>query len=202
MALTLAKKGTDYFCIVLQGNALSGKTTLAGKQDRPLFLSTDGKAARQGYDAIIFDSVQIIKDLPEFVRSNNYKTIVFDVVDELEEIVEAGVRAKHNSPVITDEMQQEVDQWYKAVIKNLVENYNVVFISRTASTKKEKMVANVTSRGLGYVLGRSTAVLHISDSHEVTIEGCMSDIMANHNFKLDGTGASWSDFKSSEGDLS
>lgn len=182
MALELAKKGTKNFCITITGNALSGKTTLAGKQEKALFLSTDGKAAKQGYDAINFNSVQIIKELPEFIKSNGYKTIVFDVIEELEEVCEKDVKKKHGVEILTDEMQQEVVSYYKAVVNQLVNNYNVVFLSRTAQTKKERIVADVTSRGLGYVLGRSTAVLHISDTHDVSIENQMSDIEANKVF--------------------
>jgi hypothetical protein len=182
MAIKLTKKGTDNFCVTITGNALSGKTTLAGKQLKPLFLSTDGKAAKQGYDAIQFNTVQLIKELPEFIKSGEYQTIVFDVIEELEEVCEKDVKKKHNVDVLTDEMQQEVVNYYKAVINQLVNNYNVVFLSRTAQTKKEKIVADVTSRGLGYVLGRSTAVLHVNDSHEVTIENNMVDIKANKNF--------------------
>lgn len=64
------------------GEPFSGKTTLASKAPKPLFISTDGNAAKQGLDTIHVKSVKDIREaLTLAMESKDYKTIVIDTIE-------------------------------------------------------------------------------------------------------------------------
>lgn len=64
------------------GEPFSGKTTLASKSPKPLFISTDGNAAKAGLDSIYVKSVQDVRESMELVMSNKeYKTVVIDTIE-------------------------------------------------------------------------------------------------------------------------
>lgn len=70
------------------GEPFSGKTTLASKAPKPLFISTDGNAAKSGLAAVNVTSVQDIKETVQlFMESKGkYKTLVIDTIEGLVDI--------------------------------------------------------------------------------------------------------------------
>ena len=91
------------------GDPFTGKTTLAAKAPKPLFLSTDGNAAKAGLDAVNVKTVQDIKEtLGLFMESKEYKTLVIDTIegvvdifteDLLEEYRRLGMKSEGGVPL-------------------------------------------------------------------------------------------------------
>lgn len=69
------------------GEPFTGKTTLAAKAPKPLFMSTDGNAGKAGLDAVDVKSVQDIKETMQlFVESKEYETLVIDTIEGVVDI--------------------------------------------------------------------------------------------------------------------
>lgn len=77
---------------IIMGDPMSGKTTLAAKAPKPLFISTDGNAAKMGLDAINADSLQTVREAVEFFNSSDeYETLVIDTVEGIADLFEKMV---------------------------------------------------------------------------------------------------------------
>lgn len=64
------------------GEPFSGKTTLASKAPKPLFISTDGNAAKAGLDAVNVKSVDDIKEALKLgLTDKAYQTVVIDTLE-------------------------------------------------------------------------------------------------------------------------
>ncbi|MGI9028171.1 MAG: AAA family ATPase [Candidatus Saccharimonadales bacterium] len=87
---------------IIMGEPMSGKTTLAAKAPKPLFISTDGNAAKAGLDAVNADSLKTVKlAIDYFVNSEEYDTLVIDTVEGIADLFEKTV---------IDSYQQETGQ--------------------------------------------------------------------------------------------
>jgi len=91
--------------ILITGGGLTGKTTLAAKfassPDRALFISTDGNAARQGYQTIVFEYPQNVGDVLNqfkktidfaFQHHSNFDVLVWDLAEDIDEYMQVGLR--------------------------------------------------------------------------------------------------------------
>ncbi len=72
------------------GTPSSGKTTMAAKADKPIFISTDGNAPAVGYDSII---VKNEEDFNEFTKMSSaeikdYNTIVIDTLEGIVDLLD------------------------------------------------------------------------------------------------------------------
>lgn len=91
------------------GEPFSGKTTLASKSPSPLFISTDGNAAKSGLDAINVKTISDIRESLELLMtSKDYKTVVIDTVEGivdifsnevLGEFVQMGITGEDGQPL-------------------------------------------------------------------------------------------------------
>ena len=82
---------------IVIGDPMSGKTTLAAKAPRPLFLSTDGNAAKAGLDAVNATDLDIVrKTLDFFATSEEYQTLVIDTVEGIADLFEKSILQKWN----------------------------------------------------------------------------------------------------------
>ena len=80
------------------GEPFSGKTTLAAKAPKPLFMSTDGNAARAGLDAINIKSVEDIRDtITLFIENKDYETLVVDTIEGVVDIFTKNVIREYNA---------------------------------------------------------------------------------------------------------
>lgn len=69
------------------GEPFSGKTTLAAQAPAPLFISTDGNAAKSGLDAVNVKSTQDVKEaIMLAIQSPEYKTIVLDTMEGIADL--------------------------------------------------------------------------------------------------------------------
>lgn len=80
------------------GEPFSGKTTLAAKAPKPLFISTDGNAAKMGLDAIDVKSIPEVREAVElFMNSKEYKTLVIDTIEGIVDLFSEEVLAEYNA---------------------------------------------------------------------------------------------------------
>lgn len=82
---------------IIIGDPFSGKTTLASKAPKPLFLSTDGNAAKAGLDAVFADSLNTVRRVIEyFPESKEYDTLVIDTIEGISDLFERSEIERHN----------------------------------------------------------------------------------------------------------
>lgn len=87
---------------IVMGEPMSGKTTLASKAPKPLFISTDGNAAKAGLDAIEATNLGIVRQAIDFFsNSPEYDTLVVDTIEGISDLFERTV---------IDSYQQETGQ--------------------------------------------------------------------------------------------
>lgn len=77
---------------IIMGDPMTGKTTLAAKAPRPLFISTDGNAAKAGLDAVPATSLGVVKDAINYFNvSKDYDTLVIDTIEGISDLFEKTV---------------------------------------------------------------------------------------------------------------
>lgn len=76
---------------IVMGDPMTGKTTLAAKAPKPLFLSTDGNAAKAGLDAIDIDNLPVLRDAINYFPDSEYETLVIDTVEGIADLFEKAV---------------------------------------------------------------------------------------------------------------
>lgn len=82
---------------IVIGDPLSGKTTLAAKAPSPLFISTDGNAAKAGLDAVNANSLNMVREAIEFFqKSDEYETLVVDTIEGIADLFEKAVIEAYN----------------------------------------------------------------------------------------------------------
>lgn len=82
---------------IVFGDPLSGKTTLAAKAPRPLFISTDDNARKAGLHAVKADTLGTVREAIEYFNdSKEYDTLVIDTVEGIVELIEKSVIDKYN----------------------------------------------------------------------------------------------------------
>lgn len=83
---------------IIMGDPMSGKTTLAAKAPKPLFISTDGNAAKAGLDAIEATGLAVVRQaIDYFVTSKDYDTLVVDTVEGIADLFEKTVIDNYNT---------------------------------------------------------------------------------------------------------
>lgn len=82
---------------IVMGDPMTGKTTLAAKAPKPLFISTDGNAAKAGLDAIDADSLATVREaINFFATSKEYDTLVIDTIEGIADLFERYVIDSYN----------------------------------------------------------------------------------------------------------
>jgi hypothetical protein len=77
---------------IIMGDPMTGKTTLAAKAPKPLFISTDGNAAKAGLDAIAATDLNIVREVClEYFPKSDYETLVIDTIEGIADLFEKTV---------------------------------------------------------------------------------------------------------------
>lgn len=77
---------------IIMGDPMTGKTTLAAKAPKPLFISTDGNAAKAGLDAVDVTNLSMVRQaIDHFVSDPEYETLVIDTVEGIADLFEKTV---------------------------------------------------------------------------------------------------------------
>lgn len=83
--------------IIIMGDPGAGKTTLAAKAPKPLFISTDGNATKIGLDAINVKSPEDIADSIKVATAvKDYETIVIDTIEGFADILSPLALSRYN----------------------------------------------------------------------------------------------------------
>lgn len=137
---------------IIMGDPMTGKTTLASKAPKPLFISTDGNAAKAGLDAVAADSLATVKQAIDFFStSKDYDTLVIDTIEGIADLFEKTVIDKH---------QQETGQTISAMTDvpygKLTGQFNrriAAFAETLWSLPKNVLVLTYTKRQVDDVSG-------------------------------------------------
>jgi hypothetical protein len=135
---------------LIMGEPFSGKTTLASKAPAPLFISTDGNAAKAGLAAVNVKTANDIKEtISLFIDHKEYKTLVVDTIEGVVDILAAEELAKFQRMGMKAEGGAELKSlsdlsWGKgsAALKKRIESLSAVF----ASLKKNVIILSYTKR--------------------------------------------------------
>lgn len=77
---------------IVMGDPMTGKTTLAAKAPKPLFISTDGNAAKAGLHAVSADNLNTVRDaISYFATAKEYETLVVDTIEGIADLFEKTV---------------------------------------------------------------------------------------------------------------
>lgn len=106
LEITKNQPGAPQLMIVM-GDPGAGKTTLAAKAPKPLFISTDGNATKIGLDAL---NVKTPQDIAEAIQvatqTKDYETIIVDTIEGFADIM---------TPLALDRYNQSNNSNYKSV---------------------------------------------------------------------------------------
>lgn len=137
---------------IIMGDPMTGKTTLAARAPKTLFISTDGNAAKMGLHAVAADSLATVKQaIQYFADSNEYETLVIDTVEGIADLFEKTV---------IDAWQQETGQSITALTDvpygKLTGQFNrriAAFAETLWSIPKNVLVLTYTKRQVDDVSG-------------------------------------------------
>lgn len=137
---------------IIMGDPMTGKTTLAAKAPKPLFISTDGNAAKAGLDAIYATDLSAVKQAIEYFNgAKEYETLVIDTVEGIADLFEKTV---------IDSFQNETGQKITALTDvpygKLTGQFNrriAAFAETLWSLPKNVMVLTYTKRQVDDVSG-------------------------------------------------
>jgi hypothetical protein len=83
--------------MVIMGDPGAGKTTLAAKAPKPLFISTDGNATKVGLDALnIITPQNIAEAITLATESEEYETIIIDTIEGFADILSPLALDRYN----------------------------------------------------------------------------------------------------------
>lgn len=165
-------KTPDPHSIAIYGEPMAGKTTFAGRAERPLFLSFDGNAENAGYNAQEPDNYSDIMEIIESAENFGFKTIIIDTVEDMAQILETELLKKYKVNSL-----KEANGGYGAGYSEFNKNFtNIVnALSRSSLKSYYLMRAQYTDDGLTVVLkeklfniigGYSDGLIEINEQHE------------------------------------
>lgn len=137
---------------IIMGDPMTGKTTLAAKAPKPLFISTDGNAAKAGLDAIEADSLKTVREAIDFFNtSKEYDTLVIDTVEGIADLFEKIVIDSYQT-----ETGQKITSLNDVPYGKLTGQFNrriAAFAETLWSIPKNVMVLTYTKRQVDDVSG-------------------------------------------------
>lgn len=136
---------------IVMGEPMTGKTTLAAKAPKPLFLSTDGNAAKAGLDAIDIDSLAVLREAISFFPGSDYETLVIDTIEGIADLFEKSIIDAYNA-----EMHTEVTALNDVAYGKLTGQFNkriAYFSEALLSLPRNVIVLTYTKRQLDDTTG-------------------------------------------------
>lgn len=137
---------------IIMGDPMTGKTTLAAKAPKPLFISTDGNAAKAGLDAVEATSLNVVREaIDYFEATKDYDTLVIDTIEGIADLFERTVLDKWEQ-----ETGQKVTSLTDVPYGKLTGQFNrriAAFAETLWALPKNVMVLTYTKRQLDDVSG-------------------------------------------------
>ena len=140
--------------VLISGGGLSGKTTLAAKfassNDRALFISTDGNAYKQGYQAIDFEfpqkAEQIITNFTQALNmaeqnAESWDVLVIDLIEDFDERAQTLLRGELNNFKSTMKAWGKINSLYKDMQSLMMSKFHdktIVLLSRDVEEIDQK----------------------------------------------------------------
>lgn len=137
---------------IVMGDPMTGKTTLAAKAPRPLFISTDGNAAKAGLDAVDAVDLNTVREaIQYFAGAEEYDTLVIDTIEGIADLFEKTVLVNY-----TAETGVEVNALTDVPYGKLTGQFNkrmAAFAETLQSLSKNVLVLTYTKRQVDDVSG-------------------------------------------------
>lgn len=159
--------------IAVYGEPMSGKTTFAGRSDKPLFLSFDGNAKNAGYNAVEprtkNDIISVINQAIDY----GFKTIVIDTVEDMAQLLESEILEKYNADSLKTANggygagYSEFNSAFTEIINSLSRSdLNAYYLMRARQTEEEGLVIVLKEKLFSIIGGYSDALVEINNKHE------------------------------------
>ena len=158
--------------IAVYGEPMAGKTTFAGKTDKPLFLSFDHNAKNAGYNAVIPETHQDVLDYIEQAPGSGYKTIIIDTAEDMANQFELEVLKNHNATSLKAAGNYgagfgEFNKMFSNVIDALTQSpLTVYYLLRANNDDEEGLVIVLKPKLFNIIGGYSDALIEINNKHE------------------------------------
>lgn len=137
---------------IVMGDPMTGKTTLASKAPKPLFISTDGNAAKAGLHAVPATSLQVVREaIKYFSESAEYETLVIDTVEGIADLMEKTVIDSHNQE--TGGNAQSLNDVAYGKLTGIFNKRMAAFSETLWSLPKNVVVLTYTKRQIDDVTG-------------------------------------------------
>ncbi len=117
--------------LVIYGAPFAGKSMLAAKLPKPIFLSTDGNSKLQGFPTIDLPAkggLAILNEAIELIKSSDFETVVVDTFDQVADMVAQSIInsqnlsiKKANEKQSSQDKQKQSSQGKKNYITSLSE---------------------------------------------------------------------------------
>lgn len=158
--------------IAVYGEPMAGKTTFAGKAERPLFLSFDGNANNAGYNAVLPKTYQDVMDVIDQAEDAGYKTLVIDTAEDMANMLELEVLEKHNADSLKEAGDYgagfgEFNKMFTNVINALTKSgLTIYYLLRANHDEDEGLVIVLKPKLFNIIGGYSDALIEINNKHE------------------------------------
>lgn len=176
----------NYF---IYGATMSGKSYLAERFPKPLFLNTDGNSLANPAPSIQLRNVKnengnlkqsVLKDLDEIMfdlqtqnkkKEFGYETIVLDVIDDICQLIEQAICTEAGVKSLADIGYGKGYATFNTVLQDLVMNLkslplNIVYVSRVSyetkdgDNSKAKEIPSLKTKYYNVVNGNCDLVIH------------------------------------------
>lgn len=139
---------------IVIGDPMTGKTTLAAKAPRPLFISTDGNAAKAGLDAVNADNLKVVREAVEYFKSDqkDYDTLVIDTIEGIADLFEKSVIDGYNAENPNQKAAALTDVSYGR-LTGLFNKRIAFFAEQLWSLPKNVIILSYTKRQIDDVSG-------------------------------------------------
>lgn len=159
--------------VAVYGEPMAGKTTFAGKSDKPLFLSFDGNAKLAGYNAVTPTNKSDVISVIEQAEEYGYKTIVMDTVEDMAKLLETEILEKYNADNLKTANggygagYSEFNNNFTEIVNLLSRSeLNVYYLLRARQTEDEGLVIVLKEKLFSIIGGYSDALIEINNKHE------------------------------------
>lgn len=178
MAITMTKfkepvlKKPEPKRLAIYGEAMSGKTTFAGKADKPFFLSFDNNALDAGYNGAKPESYDDVITIIESAGKYGYNTIVLDTVEDMLDTLTDEITNKNNVESLDDVPGQfkpgyaELNKKFNSIIHKLSQSDLKVYYLMRAQQTETGMWPVLKEKRFSVVSGYADGLIEISSDHK------------------------------------
>lgn len=158
--------------LAVYGEPMSGKTTFAGKADKPYFISLDGNAKNAGYNGGTPQSYEDIMTIINSAEEFGYKTIVVDTVEDMAQLLEDEIVTKYKANSLKDANggygagYSEFNKTFTNIVRTLSQSdLNVYYLMRAQYTDDGLSVV-LKEKQFNIIGGYSDGLIEIGTNHE------------------------------------